>query len=205
MKEAEQRILRTWEGKQVVLRSLEPYYHTEEYRWTRFLRNKKVCVISSFTETYEKQIAKGEQKIWPAHPGLWPEGVEWSWIRTGYAPSLAIGVSSWSDVAMEDITSWKEAVDYVVKQIEKINPDVVLVGCGGLGMIIGAEAKKRGKICIVLGGAIQVLFGVKGERWKNHSIISKFWNEEWVWPSEDETPNGAKEVEGACYWSKLSK
>jgi hypothetical protein len=52
-----------------------------------------------------------------------------------------------------------------------------------------------------MGGAIQVLFGIKGGRWKNHDFISKLWNEEWVYPSADETPGAAWAVENSCYWA----
>lgn len=104
------------------------------------------------------------------------------------------------DAAGEEINSWEEAVEYVVKEVLKTDSNVVLIGCGGLGMIIGARLKAAGKMCIVMGGAVQVLFGVKGMRWKYHEVISKFWNEEWVWPLSEETPAGSEEVEGGCYW-----
>jgi hypothetical protein len=52
----------------------------------------------------------------------------------------------------------------------------------------------------VLGGATQVLFGIKGKRWETHDVISKFWTDAWVWPSLEETPGGAGDIEGGCYW-----
>ena len=67
-------------------------------------------------------------------------------------------------------------------------------------MPIAKMLKDRGVIAIVMGGAIQILFGIKGKRWESHSIISTFWNDEWVWPSASETPMAAKGVEGGCYW-----
>ena len=67
-------------------------------------------------------------------------------------------------------------------------------------MPLALRLKKRGIIAIVVGGAIQIFFGIKGKRWANHPIISGFWNDSWVEPSTDEIPNGAKKVEGACYW-----
>ena len=70
-------------------------------------------------------------------------------------------------------------------------------------MLIGSELKQRGVIAIVLGGATQVLFGIKGMRWATHSVISEFWNEAWVWPKQSETPLGASSIEGACYWEKI--
>jgi hypothetical protein len=67
-------------------------------------------------------------------------------------------------------------------------------------MPIAKMLKDRGVIAIVMGGAIQVLFGIKGRRWEKHPIISTFWNDAWVWPSEEETPAGAQIIEGGCYW-----
>jgi 2-polyprenyl-6-methoxyphenol hydroxylase-like FAD-dependent oxidoreductase len=82
----------------------------------------------------------------------------------------------------------------------KSGAEICIIGCGGLGMILGAELKRRGLQCIVLGGATQVLFGIKGRRWATHDVISKFWTDAWVWPSLEETPGGAATIEGGCYW-----
>jgi hypothetical protein len=183
---------------QVKLRSLEPYYCAPRLRWTNVLDGHRVCVVSSFTASMSKQIDKGERKIWPgAGDSIWPRYTEWSWVNTGYAPSMSLGRCSWE----EDPESWEDAVRYVVERVMETGARIVLIGCGGLGMVIAGELKKRGKICIVMGGAIQVLFGMKGGRWKNHDVISKMWNDEWVYPSLEETPACAWTVENSCYWS----
>jgi glycine/D-amino acid oxidase-like deaminating enzyme len=90
----------------------------------------------------------------------------------------------------------------VVAQVLETGSRIALIGCGGLGMLIAHELKQHGIIAIVLGGALQVLFGIKGNRWKNHAVISQLWNEDWVYPLEEETPRGAEEIEGGCYWGK---
>ena len=186
----------SWSGKQIALRGIEPYYSSLPLRWTNTLEGQKVCVVSSFTRSMAAQLEKGEEAIWPGAGSIWPRYVKWSWVNTGYAPSMSLGKASWA----EDPESWEEAVAYVVGNVMNTGARIVLIGCGGLGMIIASELKRRGKICIVMGGAIQVLFGIKGGRWKNHGFISKLWNEEWVYPSADETPGGACFVENSCYW-----
>ena len=185
--------------KAVALRDLEPYY-SQDMRWTSLLEGLDVCVVGSFAESAKLQVAKGEDRIWPGAGGsLWAAKVRWHWVQTGYAPVLAQGRANWE----ESPESWEEAVDWVVSEVMKTNARVVLIGCGGLGMIIGSRLKAAGKICVVMGGAIQVLFGIKGGRWANQDI-SKFWNDEWTWPSADETPRGALTVEKGCYWNSTN-
>ena len=185
--------------QEVSLRSLEPYYDyitDEEGPWTTLLTNQSVCVVSSFTESAKIQIQKGEKRVWLAKKGIWPSSTKWHWVQTGYAPILARGRAGWE----ESPESWSEAVSWVVAEVLATDARIIIIGCGGLGMLIGARLKAHGKICLVLGGATQVLFGIKGRRWENHPVISAFWNSEWVWPSLEETPAGACEVENSCYW-----
>ena len=201
IKVREQTLLAGFTGKQVALRSLEPYYWDESVRWSCVLKGK-VCVVSSFADTIMKQVRKDMNNgIWSKVDGAMWDDIEWSAVRTGYAPSLALGRASWQCVSCAscDPSSWKDCVDYVVEEVLQTGARTAIIGCGGLGMIIGARLKAAGKICLVLGGATQVLFGIKGRRWENH-VISKLWGPDWVWPSLDETPGGASQVERGCYW-----
>ena len=181
------------------LRSLEPYYVGPDLQWTHALAGKRVAIVSSFTDSIRKQI-EGESfpHIWTHERAglLNPPGVSWSFVKTGYAPALALGRGGWP----AGIGCWEEAVAHVVKEVRESDADVAIIGCGGLGVPIGAELKRRGVSAIVLGGATQVLFGLRGTRWATHNIISSFWNDAWKWPSESEKPNGAVLVEGGCYW-----
>lgn len=201
LKQAEERFLNAINtiAPRIPLRSLEPYYVAPELRWTNLLAGQRVAVVSSFAQTIAEQILRREE-IWPiATDSLLPGNVEWVPIQTGYSPKLALGVAGWQ----KDILSWDTAILHVVKQVCDSKASIALIGCGGLGMIIGAELKKRGIIAIVMGGATQVLFGIKGQRWATHSVISHFWNDAWVWPKPSETPRGASFIEGACYWGKI--
>ena len=51
-----------------------------------------------------------------------------------------------------------------------------------------------------MGGATQILFGIKGRRWEEIPFFQNLINEYWVRPSIDETPSKANLVEDACYW-----
>lgn len=184
------------------LRSLEPYYVPPQLQWTRQLSGKKVAIVSSFAETIQRQVW-GEN-----FPGIWTgenagllspsRPVEWSFIRTGYAPITALGHAGWP----AGVRCWQDAVEGCVREVVATGAHVAIIGCGGLGMIIAGRLRTRGISAFVLGGATQILFGVKGGRWERHEIISTFWNDAWVWPADDEIPGGAGLVEGGCYWGK---
>lgn len=195
----EHALLYAWESTalQIPLRALEPYYWDVDKRWSRLLAGQKVCVVSSFTDTAAAQVAKGGEAIWgSSEKSIWPANVEWSWVKTGYAPCMSLGRGAWEC----DAEKWEDAVAYVVEEVCKRDARIVLIGCGGLGMVIADALKRRGKICIVMGGAVQVFFGIKGRRWEKHDFISRLWNENWVYPSAGETPGGALHVERGCYW-----
>lgn len=177
------------------LRSLEPYYVEPGIQWTRALEGKRVCVVSSFTKSIQSQLKvsgiwAGENKL------MLPYSVDWCFVQTGYSPKLGLGKCEWPEV----VASWDAAVASVVEQVVATGATIALIGCGGLGMVMAAELKRRGVSAIVMGGAIQVLFGIKGRRWSSHGVISKYWNAAWIWPADDEIPGGANQVEGACYW-----
>ena len=180
----------------VPLRSLEPYYTIADKRWTRALEGRRVSVVSSFADTMEKQLSK-RTLLWGDNTDtILPESTSWSFVRSYFPPSVAKGACEWP----EGITSWKDAVDYLEEKVMEQNPEIVLIGCGGLAMPLAGRLKKRGIVCVVMGGAIQLLFGIKGKRWESHPFISLLFNENWVYPAEDEVPGGARLIEGACYW-----
>jgi len=197
LKEDEARALQAWgaKAKQIPLRSLEPYYVNHDLQWTSLLEYQRVAVVTSFTKTAMKQSERLHE-IWGDKLVI-PNTVEWCWIQTGYSRAVAQGTGEWPP----EIHTCIQAIDYVVAEVMKSGARFALIGCGGLGMPIAKALKDRGIIAIVLGGSIQVLFGIKGRRWETHSVISRFWNDSWVWPSKDETPANAAAIEGACYWA----
>lgn len=184
------------------LRSLEPYYAIPNHRWTRQLAGKKVAVVSSFADTIAKQTGDSVQmhSIWRGleePETILPFSTTWIPIRTYFTKEVSQGdMTEWP----MSLHNWDEAADYIVKKVVASGASIALIGCGGLGMIIGGRLRKAGISVVVLGGAIQVLFGIKGRRWASHEIISNFWGPAWVWPDESETPTGSFNIEGACYW-----
>ena len=182
----------------ISLRNLEPYYSIPDLRWTKYLDNKNVAIINSFANTCDEQTYLSKA-VWPDHTNtLLPASTQWIPIRTYFPPNVAglNGETSWK------VKSWYHAINLVVEEVKnsKNKIDVAIIGCGALGMIIGSRLKSLGVQCIVMGGAIQILFGIKGARWLNHPVISKFFNDAWIFPPEYLKPSSANLIENACYW-----
>jgi hypothetical protein len=183
------------------LRCLEPYYVEPDLRWTATLADKDVAVVTSFTKTIQNQLDRIDPlKIWSSVEA--PETIlppaRWHLIKSYFPPNVSGDhETGWLSIG---ITSWEMAVDHLVTEVLKTGATHVIIGCGAIGMNVAGRLRKKGLSVILLGGAVQVLFGIRGKRWQNHDVISRFWNNDWVWPVESERPPNANTVEGACYW-----
>lgn len=61
---------------------------------------------------------------------------------------------------------WFEALEYMKTEIDKVDYDICLIGAGAYGFPLAAHVKRQGKQGVHLGGALQLLFGIKGKRWE---------------------------------------
>ena len=60
--------------------------------------------------------------------------------------------------------------------LDKQDYDICLIGAGAYGFPLAAHVKRKGKKAIHLGGALQLLFGVKGKRWEDPNYGVNEWN-----------------------------
>ena len=167
------------------LDNLEPYYSNNP--WSAALKGKKVTVVHPFKETIEAQYKKHDLLF--DNPDMLPEFD----LRVVKAVQTIAGETD------DRFSDWEEALEYMYSEVMKDDFDIAIIGCGAYGMPLAAKIKKAGKIAIHLGGATQLLFGIKGTRWDNQPL-SKLYNEYWVRPATDEIPKAANKVENGCYW-----
>lgn len=177
------------------LLSIEPWWAKNP--WTRYLKGKKVLVVHPFAETIKSQYKKRESLF--DNPNVLPEFESLTVIKA----VQSIGGES------NGFDDWFEALHFMEEQIDQVDYDVALIGCGAYGLPLAAHCKKRGKKAVHLGGALQLLFGIKGNRWESPTY-GKGWpgidyskllsNPNWVRPLEIEKAKNANKVEGACYW-----
>lgn len=168
------------------IRRLEPWFYNDP--WSYNLKGKKVLVIHPFEESIRKQYEKREYLF--ENKKILPEFE----LKTIKAVQTIAGNKN------TDFKDWFEALDSMKKKIDKIDFDIAIIGCGAYGFPLASYVKTLGKQAIHLGGMVQWLFGIKGQRWLNFENYKKMPNEHWVFPSREEKPKGFEKVEGGCYW-----
>lgn len=176
--------------KTTYLLDLEPWSSPEE-PWSAALKGKKVLVIHPFKETIEQQYQRRE-KIFSG-TNILPEFE----LKTLKAVQTVAGEK---DVRFP---TWFDALEWMYQEAMKIDFDVAIIGCGAYGFPLAAKLKLAGKQAIHLAGATQLLFGIKGKRWEENdafAYVQKFFNDAWVYPSDEDKPKEAAKVENGCYW-----
>ena len=169
------------------LQSIEPFYSGSP--WSEHLSDKNVLVISPFTDTIRKQYEKRhllwkDQRVLPTFKSL-------QTLKHPHSPGID---------KPSEYTSWLNMIRHFKSMMDTIDYDVLLVGAGASSLPLVAHARRSGKKAIHLGGPLQLLFGIKGGRWSSGDIGKYFYNEHWVHPSIEETPEKYKNIEGGCYW-----
>jgi hypothetical protein len=167
---------------------LEPFFSNKP--WTKALEGKKVLVIHPFKDSIESQYKKREQLF-----------------KNNLLPKFDLKtIKAVQTVANEksQFKTWFEALDYMKQQMDEIDYDIALIGCGAYGLNLAAHAKRMGKKGFHLGGVLQILFGIIGNRWENpkqaNGIYPKLFNEHWVRPMDKEKPKHSDLVENSTYW-----
>lgn len=176
------------QAKLTYLLRLEPWLSKNP--WSATLKGKKVLIIHPFEDTILAQYQKREL--------LFP-GTE---VLPDFELNTLKAVQTVAGVEDSRFKDWFEALEYMYEEALKKDFDIAIIGCGAYGMPLGAKLKRAGKQAIHLGGATQLMFGIKGRRWEENypSKIAECFNEAWVYPLESEKPQNAVVVENACYW-----
>lgn len=168
------------------LTAVEPYAYSDP--WSKNLKGKKVLVIHPFEESILQQYAKREVLF--DNPDILPEFE----LRTIKAVQTIAGEKD------DRFKTWFEALEYMKFEMQKVDFDIAIIGCGAYGMPLAIEAKRMGKQAVHMGGATQLLFGIMGARWDQNQAVNNMRNEHWVRPSVTEQCKNQQIVEGGCYW-----
>ena len=172
-------------GKLFEPTGIEPYYF--DVPWSSTLTDKKVVVVHPFADTILNQYQRSNKLF--HNKEILPHFD----LRVVKAVQSIAGTPTGFD-------SWFEALEHMYQEVISEDFDIAIIGCGAYGFPLASKVKEYGKIAIHMGGATQVLFGIKGNRWERILNIKSLFNEHWVRPSNDEKPEDSHKVEDACYW-----
>ncbi len=185
--------------KKVKLLCLEPYWSKQP--WSRVLEGKRVLVVHPFAEDVVSQYNNHRELLFEDKRVL----PEFASLRVVKAVQSLGGESN-------GFADWFEALEWMKNEMDKEPYDIALIGCGAYGFPLAAHAKRTGHKAVHLGGALQLLFGIKGKRWSNPEY-ARIWNMKpesfymdlydrsgWVWPSSQNVPKNFMDVENGCYW-----
>jgi hypothetical protein len=173
--------------------SLELFYYLNEdkYILDEIIKDKKILIITSHSNTTKKQI-KIIEKIYE-NKRIFNNNKFFVYKP----PSQHCGNS--------DGNSWLFHFNKMKEELKRIkeiyNFDIALVSCGGFGMpIVNYIYEELNSSAIYVGGGLQLYFGILGKRWSNNKTINELKNQYWCYPEESDRPKNINNVEGGCYW-----
>ena len=172
---------------------LEPFYLLEKnvIPWTHYLKNKKILIIHPFIKSFKKQLNNDFQIF--KNKKLFDKNQQFVFYK------------SYQTIAGNHIhNDWYETFTLMCEDIKYIDFDIALLGCGGYGLPLCHFIKTElNKSAIYIGGGLQLLFGVFGNRWENSEFWKKIIEEnecKFIKPSEEEICKNSNTIENNCYW-----
>ncbi len=148
------------------------------------LNNKKVCIISSFTEDINEQllikdklfenICYNDRVGYVYKDFKYPEFKSVEYIKV---PICYIEYKNRHKINT-NFNNSLELLENLEKQIDNTDSDIYLVGAGVYTFMLCDYIKKKGKISIYCGSTIQLFFGLKGNRFtylEEQNVVNEYW------------------------------
>ena len=189
----------------VELTTLESFYTERQYWWQNLYENKTILVITPFTKSIQKQLDNRENVFRGKWKGFWSDKISFKFINFPHP----YNVSSAEDKAKYPESNYKLLLKYE-KEIDEVynsvgSFDIALVGAGGNSILLCDYIKRvKGKSAFHLGGGLQMMFGVYGNRWdpkfNNSPFLKEYINDSWIRPIPEEVPPEYKKQENGAYF-----
>ena len=159
-------------------------------------QNKKILLVSPFAKLLkERANANTFEKVWSSTGKKWFGPADISTVEFPYSYFTETDTHrQFGNV----LNLFKAICDKIGNE----EFDVALIGAGALGIPIASYVKNMGRMGISLGGHLQVIFGVAGERWKRDPYYrEKLINGSWIDMPVEYRPNNKELVsDTGAYW-----
>lgn len=158
-----------------------------------YFKDKKMLIICPFGKFLAQRANKETfEKVWAK------TGKKWFYPKSVEGLDFPYGLSK---STQEKYGTVFNLIEEIQNNIKKKDFDIALIAAGGIAIPLAAYVKRLGKVSISLGGHLQVLFGVLGERWRSRvDWQEKYINEHWVNLPENYIPDEKDNCEKGCYW-----
>jgi hypothetical protein len=162
--------------------------------WLPLLRGRRVLIVAPFADLLcERATQDTFERVWSRIGKRWfhPAQVESVEFPYGFDPATQARYPTALDLC-----------DLICGRIDAREFDVALIAAGGLAIPLAAHIKRSGRIGISLGGHLQVLFGVLGQRWRVLESWSRhYFNDAWIdMPERYRPPRWQQLTDGGAYW-----
>jgi hypothetical protein len=157
--------------------------------WTNYLAGKKVLVVSSFASIITQQF----NKISTLHSNPLIPYFDLNVIQPPISNGLSISVHHWELQLKNFLIDLDKIV--ISKGVE-----IALVSAGSYGLPITSHLSNRGIKSIYVGGALQLYFGIWGNRWRSSSLVQNLATENWISPPRNTKPRLSNYIENSAYW-----
>lgn len=134
--------------------------------WLELLRGRRLVIVAPFADLLrDRARADIYEAAWASAGKRWfePAAVASVEIPYGFDPAT-----------QRRYRSALELLDEVVDRLAGLDFDVALIAAGGIAIPMAAAVKASDRVGLSLGGHLQVMFGVHGQRW----LERRRWREE---------------------------
>jgi hypothetical protein len=177
-------------GRAMWFEDQEPPLDPAEPCWLEHLRGRRVLLVCPFASVLAER-ARGAlyEEVWSATGKRWfePARVDHLEFPYGFDPATR-----------RRYGSALELLDELAARVDAADADCVLIAAGGLGLPLAARVRRAGGVGLSLGGHLQIVFGVHGERWLGRADWDRIINDAWVGVPDRYRPDPAWTDED--YW-----
>jgi hypothetical protein len=165
----------------------------KSFCYTKLLRGQRVLIVNPIASLLAGRANEATYK------NVWADNAQW-W-RPESVQGLDIG-SAIDGKVRDEFNNTQRLLQRYIEQLYELREtfDVALIGAGGYAIPMADEIKRMGKIAVVLGGHLQVVFGVLGRRWLDDPAWKAVINEHWIESPADLRPSDYRTTENGAYW-----
>ena len=168
----------------------------KEKSYLPFFENKKILIICPFAEALKERATK------EIFEGLWSKTPKkkLNWFNPKKIDAFEIPYG-FDEETQKEYTTAINLFRFITSEIETRDFDIAMIGAGGLAIPIASFIKSIGKIGIDLGGHLQIIFGVLGERYRIRETWQKYYfNDCWVDMPKKYLPKQLDVCDRGAYW-----